>query len=206
MDPAAPSPFTPADALKEIAGVTGKQASLRSRIEGMTWVLWGLVVALQAMTLGALADAAPAATFAERHFEALASHAWVLVAVVASVGIWRAAAVNFDPCISRKRALAFFIGWPVLFAIASYAVAGFGGGAFRFAVVSAVLLAAFALVNPVRYTPRGRVTAGALAVAAAGVAAVVWLYGEPGYAWFALTGTAIGLSWVFGGLYALYRG
>lgn len=194
--------FTPHEALARIADVAGDQASLRSRFEGMTWVLWGLVAALQAMTLGALSASprgAPALLL-------VASHLWIVVGVVASVGVWRAASVNFDPGISRARALGFFIGWPIAFAFAAYLVSDLGGDAFRFAIASAFLLLAFAAVNPVRYTPSGRWTAAVLSAAAFVIAALAWVYAVPGDASFAATGTAVGLTWILAGLYALYRG
>ena len=199
--------FTPEQALTQIADVASIRSSLRSRFEGMTWVLWGLVAALQAMTLGFLEEAALAETPAGRHLAPFASHLWIAVGIVASVGLWRAAAVNFDPGIGRRRALAFFVGWPALFSIGSFLNAGHsGGGAFGFAIVTAVLLLAFALVNPVRYTPLGRWTAAVLAGIASVVAVVVWLYGSSGYAVYAVAGTAIGVSWMLAGLYALYQG
>jgi hypothetical protein len=198
--------FTPEEALARIADVARHQSSLRSRFEGMTWILWGLVTALQAMTLDAIQEAAVADTPAGRHLVGLASHLWILVGIAASVGIWRAAAVSFDPGIDRRRALAFFIAWPVLLATASYVVTGYGGGPARFAVIVALLLLGFALVNPVRFTPRGRWTAAILAIAAGAVALVVEVYGPAGEAWYGVTGSAIGISWVLAGLYALYRG
>lgn len=194
--------FTPHEALARIADVARDQASLRSRFEGMTWVLWGLVAALQAMTLGALGESRHSGPFLRN----VASHLWIVVGVIASVGVWRAASVNFDPGISRARALVFFIGWPIVFAFAAYLVSDLGGDAFRFAIATGFLLLAFAVVNPVRYTPSGRWTAAVLAAAAFAVAAFAWVYAVPGDASFAATGAAVGLTWILAGLYALYRG
>ena len=207
MDARSSEAFTPEQALAEIADVAAMRSTLRTRFEGMTWILWGLVAALQAMTLGFLEEAALSETPAGRHFAPFASHLWIAVGIVASIGVWRAAAVNFDPGIGHRRALAFFIGWPALFSVASFLNAGHsGGGALGFTIVTAVLLLAFAIVNPVRYTPTGRWTAAALAATAGVVATLVWLYGNTGYAIYAIAGTAIGVSWVAAGLYALYRG
>lgn len=197
-----PPEFTPQDALARIAGVARDQISVRSRFEGMTWVLWGLVAALQATTLGALGETPRG----EPALRQIASHLWILLGVLASVGVWRAASVSFDPGISRKRALAFFVGWPIAFALAVYLVTDLGGDAFRFALVTALLLLAFATLNPVRYTPRGRWTAAVLAGAAFAIAALAWIYATPGDASFAATGVTIGLTWILAGLDALYRG
>lgn len=207
VEPRAQDALTPEDALRRIADIAGKQSSLRSRFEGMTWVLWGLVAALQAITFGFVQQADVPETRAGMHVVGLASHLWIVVGIAASVGIWRAAAVNFDPGISRHRALAFFIGWPALFALAAYVVTQIGGGgAFGFAVVTTALLAAFGAVNPVRFTARGRWTAAVLAVAAALVALATWSYGSNDPAWYGIAGSAIGLSWVVAGLYSLYQG
>lgn len=205
MQPEVAERFSAEEALASIAGVAQLRSSLRSRFEGMTWILWGLVAALQSMTWGFIEQASASASMADRHATAIVAHLWVAVGIAASIGVWRAAAVSFDPGVSRARALAFFVGWPALFAAVSYLVSGWGGGAFRFAIVTGVLLALFALVDPVRYTPRGRWTAAALAVAAFAIAAVVVPYGESGH-WFAIAGTLIGLTWVGAGLDALYRG
>jgi hypothetical protein len=207
MDPQPPDALTAEDALRRIADVAGKQSSLRSRFEGMTWVLWGLVAALQAVTFGFVQQADIPKTQAGMHVVGLASHLWIVAGIAASVGIWRAAAVNFDPGISRHRALAFFIGWPASFALAVYVVTQVGGGgAFGFAAVTTLLLGAFAGLNPVRFTARGRWTAAVLAVASAVIAFATWTFGSGDPAWYAIAGSAIGLSWVTAGLYCLYQG
>lgn len=207
MDPPEDT-LTPEGALARIAGVARKQASLRSRLEGITWVLWGLVAALQAMTLGALGEARLDAGLASRHFALLAAHLWILVGILASVGVWRASAAELDPSVgsARHRALALFVGFPLLFAAAAYLVADLGGGAFRFALVTGILLLAFAIADPVRYTSRGRWTAGALALTAFVVAGVAWAFASPGLAGYAATGALVGLSWIVAGLLALFRG
>lgn len=205
MDARSEARLTPEEALASIADVAGVRSPLRSRFEGMTWILWGLVAALQAMTLGHIQDAALADAPPGRHLAPLASHLWVAVGIVASVGVWRAAAVSFDPGISRRRALAFFIAWPALFSAASYVVTQVGGGPVGFAAFTALLLLAFAVVDPVRYTPRGRWTAAILAIAAVLVAIVVRTGDLAGHMGYAVAGSAIGVSWVLAGIYALYR-
>jgi hypothetical protein len=199
--------LTPQDALARISHIAENQGSLRSRFEGVTWILWGLVVALQAMTLGYLEEAGLSSSVGGHTPASALSHLWILVGVVAAVGVWRAAAVNFDPGISRGRALAFFIAFPVLVSLASFGLdhTTLGAGATGFAAVMALLLVAFAVTNPVRFTRRGRWTATVLGFVAAAVAVAAWVFASPGFAWFGLAGTLIGLSWVVAGLDALYR-
>jgi hypothetical protein len=207
MDSEPQNAFAPEEALARISAMAGIQSSLRSRFEGMTWILWGLVAALQATTLGFLEEAGLTDAVGGHSPASALAHLWIAVGIIASVGVWRAAAVNFDPAISRRRALAFFIGFPALFALSSFGHdhTAIGAGPFGFAAVAAILLVAFAVANPVHFTRRGRWTAALLAFVAGGVAATVWAYGSSGFVPYTLAGAAIGLSWALAGLDALYR-
>lgn len=198
--------LTPEAALERISGVAAIQTSLRGRFEGITWVLWGMVVALQAMTLGAVVESPWVDAGPLFHLTVLGTHLWVVVGIAASVGVWRAAAVSFDPGVSRRRALAFFVAWPLLIHAFSYLVTQFSGGAAAFAFVVAGLLAVFAAVNPVRFTPRGRWTAALLAVVATLIGVAVFTTGASGLNSYAGAGAGIGLSWIVAGLIALYQG
>jgi hypothetical protein len=199
--------LSPQQALQEIAGVAGKQVSLRSRLEGMAWILWGLVAALQSITFAFTQAVDLPEGRAAAHLVGLGSHLWIFLGIAASVGIWRAAAVDFDPGVSRHRGLAFFIAWPALFTLAILVVTLLGGAAaFAFAAVTTLLLTLFALANPVRFTTRGRWTAVVLALVSALVTVGAWVHGDTGPVGDAVVGSLIGLSWVLAGLHALYQG
>lgn len=200
-----PTHLTPSEALQQIAGVASKQAALRSRFEGIAWVLWGLVVALQAMTLGFL-NLADIQDDGVRHALGIVAHLWILVGILASVGVWRAAAVNFEPDVSRRRALGFFIALPATLHLLSYLLSQATHGVATFSLVAACLLGLFALLNPVRFTTSGRTTAAVLATIAAGVGAILIATESTGDQWYAIAGTAIGLSWIIAGMIALYQG
>lgn len=199
------SPLTPAEALAQIANVASKQEALHSRFEGIAWVLWGLVVALQAMTLGFL-NLVDIQDDSVRHILGVVAHLWIIVGILASVGVWRAAAVNFGPGISRRRALGFFIALPATIHFLSFLISQATHGVAAFSLVAAGVLGLFALLNPVRFTKSGRITAAILATISALVGALLIVTDSTGDQWYALAGTCIGLSWILAGLIALYQG
>jgi hypothetical protein len=200
MTPTSEADWSPQRALASIEAVTKREASLRGRTEGLTWTLWGLALAGGQVTDAVLGpEPGPAGAFAGL---------WTLVAILASIGLWRSGAIDLNPRVSTRRAVVFFVGWQVLLLLASIPVyvalyvLGLGRAPPAGALLSlGALLLAFGAWNPLAFTPRGRVAGFALGIIsiAAGVAGLALHTGD------AYNAVVIGGSWATIGLYLLYR-
>jgi hypothetical protein len=203
-DVSAEAAWSPREALDGIEKVTRREASLRGRTEGLTWALWGLSLAGADATNAAVGSGAGA-------WGAL-NFLWIVVPILASIGLWRSGALAFNPHVSTRRAVLVFVGWQVLLVLASIPVfvaifvLGLGKAPHVGALISlGILLLLFGAFNPLAFTPRGRWTGLALGMiaVAAGLGGLALRLSEP-------TGdlydaSVIGASWCLLGLYGLFR-
>lgn len=151
------------DALETIDATLKHEAGLRSRTEGLTWMIWGLVTAGWTLTYDALAwigrPAPPAWAFD------LAWLPWVLAGGVVTTALWRTAALR-DPTLEEDRPAGLLVvsGWTA-FVVAVWAVLFFGlVGGLGFPgtadtmglIVLGITWFTFGAVRPVRLTDRGR--------------------------------------------------
>jgi len=203
-------PLSPPDALRGLAEIANRDDALKARTEGLTWVLWGFVNLGVAMTylallpeeafLGAPDLASPAV---------LLVGLYPLTGILATVGLWRSAALSFPTGMSFRRGLLFFTAFLVIVTVLSLGFLPFVGweqGVLGKSVAVGLFLLGFGALNPLGFTRSGRGSAFALG-------AIALLGGAAGLA-AGLTGTAsvllatgtLGWAWVAVGLWALYHG
>jgi hypothetical protein len=201
-----PERVSVAQALRNISTATDLTASLRSRTEGLTWVLWGFAAMGQYVTF-ALNGGSEAASRAVPGAPALVL-AWSLAALLATVGLWRSAALSFTTGMSTRRTTAFFVAWLALFFVFALAFSLVGGTSRADATVAAwgILLVGFALFDPLRFTGGGRWVAAAGGVLGLLAALAIWRFALAGAAALLLSGAALGGALMAGGLVMLFRG
>lgn len=165
--------LTPGQAFEEVGRALRFEASLRSRTEGLTWIVWGLVSAATFLTFEAVTSLyygdtpfTQGAGFEEQRAPWWTGGLWVpwlIVGILATYALWRSAALSSREVAShRPRHLLVLVGW-----IAAVSV----GWLFAALVLPDANVAAFPVVgigtawillgvsNVYRGTRRGRVTA-----------------------------------------------
>lgn len=151
------------EALATIDDTLDRGAALRSRTEGLTWMIWGLVIAGWTLTYDAIAwvgrPAPPGWAFD------LAWLPWVLAGGVVTTALWWTAALT-EPRLEDDRPAGPVVvaGWTA-FVIAIWAVLFFGlVGGLGFPgtadtmglIVLGITWATFGWVEPVHLTERGQ--------------------------------------------------
>lgn len=154
--------LAPDEALAEIDETLDRQAALRSRTEGLTWMIWGLVTAGWTLSYDAIAwigrPDAPAWAFD------LAWLPWILAGGLVTTALWRTAALT-DPRLEDERPAGPLVvaGWTA-FVIATWTLLYFGVvGGLGFPgtadtmglIVLGIAWASFGWLRPVRLTDRG---------------------------------------------------
>jgi hypothetical protein len=206
VTPAEPERVSVAQALRNISTATDLTASLRARTEGLTWVLWGFAAAGQYATF-ALNGGSETGPRAAPGGPVLVL-AWSLAALLATVGLWRSAALSFTTGMMTRRTTFFFVGWLVLFVAVALAFSLAGGASRADATVAAwgVLLLSFAAFDPLRFTAGGRWVAAAAGLAGLAAALAIWRLALAGAGSLLLAGCALGGALLAGGLVMLFRG
>jgi hypothetical protein len=198
------------EALDRIERITEKTQPLRVRTEGLTFVIWGICVAASYLTtgaslaLGARRDVSPLGFFVGDLFPLF----WFVVALLTTIGLWRSAALGFQPGLPTPRIVLFFAGWLVLvfatIVVLTYLEANHPQ---PWHIVGwAVLMALFAVFDPLRFTAKGRWAAAFVAVVA--LAAAAYGFASPLHRaeTSLLTGLGLGIPMLAAGLVLLYRG
>lgn len=213
--------MTPEDAMRRMASVTSMTQGLRVRTEGLTIVIFAICMMASYLTIlapilaggggggpgpgpgGGGPRPPPTAFFLSR----FAPLVWYAIAALTTFGIWRGAALSFQTGLSSGRLLAVFVGWLLVFA-ALVTLLGFVEGSPRewHLLAWGVVIGLFATLNPLRFTKQGRVATGAIAVVALLAAAYAFTADLGGRDIGFLTGVAIGLPGLVGGLWLMYRG
>lgn len=225
-------PMSAEDAMRTMATVTAHTRGLRVRTEGLTLVIFALCIMasyvnLAAPILGAgpgpdgpLHDGPdptsndtgprpmhrpPPTMFFLSRFAPLA---WYAIAVVVTLAIWRSASLSFHTGLSTPRLLGVFVGWLGLFAGTLYVLAFLQGGDPRgwHLVAWGVVLGLFALLDPLRFQRPSRVVVGVMAVTAIAVALYAFAVDLRGHDVGFLSGLALGVPGLAGGLWLMYRG
>lgn len=163
-------------ALATIDETLGHEAALRSRTEGLTWMIWGLVTAGWTLTYDAIAwiarpdgvpeDVIPILTrIPEFSLLTLVPLPWVVAGGLVTWGLWRTAALS-DPSLDDERpAGAWLTAGFSAFVVALWATLFFGlvvpldfpGTADTMGlIVLGITWATFGWVQPVRLTGRAR--------------------------------------------------
>lgn len=216
------APMTAEDAVRRMASVTAQTRGLRTRTEGLTLLVWGIVLAASYLTiivpiLGGGGGPEPRPPFdpkaggppATMFFASrVAPLVWYGIGAVATIAIWHSASLSFQTGLSTPRLVAVFGAWIAVFLVTVILLAYVEGGnprswhLFGWAVVIGLLAA----VNPLRFTPKGRAAAGvvaAVALAAGLYAQLVDLGGrDVGF----LSGVALGAPAILAGLFLMFRG
>lgn len=199
------------EALNRMAEVTELTRGLRTRTEGLTLVLWGICMAASYLTLGA-----PFLYGGPRHrpdehmflITRAAPLVWFLIALVTTLGLWRSAALSIKTGLTTPKLLTFFLGWIGLFIVTTVAFTFIEGGSPRAWHLAGwgIVIGLFALLNPLGFTPQGRVAsgiAGLVILTLAGYGYAAGLFGPQGQL---LTGAGLGAPLLAAGLYLLFRG
>lgn len=226
--------MTPEDALARMASVTASTRGLRTRTEGLTFVIWGICMAASYLTIavpiliglgaggpdpdgfnrglndtfgghGPRSGHRPGGT--EFFASRFAPLAWYLIAVVVTTAIWRSASLSFHTGVTTPRLVAVLVGWMLIFLATTVLLTYIEGGRPRswHLVGWGLVIGLFAASNPLRFTRESR-------VAATVVAAVVLL--TAAYAYFSqfdprdtsfLSGVGLGAPLLLTGLYLMFR-
>lgn len=212
--------LSPEDALRTMARVTANTAALRVRTEGLTIVLWGIVMAASYLTivvpiLGGMGGPGPGGPgprgpppstsfFAQRY----APLAWYAVGFLVTLAIWRSASLSFQTGLTTPRLVATFAAWLALFLATVVLLTYVNGGnprswhLFGWAIVLGLLAA----LNPLRFTKRSRVAIGVVAASALATGAYAQLADLPGRDVGFLSGVALGVPALIAGLALMLRG
>lgn len=230
--PAMPGPaMSTEEALGRIAGITEKTHALRVRTEGLTIALWAICLAASYLTIvvplffgrGPDLDAGRfprnfsgnfTGNFTGRpprdflFFNPFAPLAWFLIAMVMTIGVWRSASLSFNTGLSTPRVAFVLVAWLALFLAAAFTLGYLERGnprAWHLVAWGAVVLV-FALLNPLRFTRKGRWAVGAasLVTLLAGAYALVASL-DPRETGF-LSGLSLGLPLLLAGLWLMFFG
>lgn len=173
------------EALAAIGDAITREQALRSRTEGLTWMIWGIVTAGWKLTYDAVAWAfrpAPPELMVD-----LIWLPWVVMGGLTTTALWATAALA-EPNLDEERPAGLWVtvGWTA-FVILVWAVLFFGlavaldfpGNADTMSlIVLGITWATFGAVEPVRLTDRGRrvtVAVGAIL----GVVGLMAAFGVP---------------------------
>ena len=205
--------------MRTMANVTSITRGLRVRTEGLTIVIFALCMMASYLTIVApiLAGAGapgpgpgpgghrppPTQFFLSR----AAPLVWYAIAAVTTIAIWRSAALSFQTGLSSGRLVAVFVGWLALFAVLVTVLGVIEGSPREWHLLAwGVVIGLFATLNPLRFTKQGRVAAGAIAAVALLTAAYAFTADLGGRDLGFLTGVAVGLPGLVGGLWLMFRG
>lgn len=120
--PAEAPPLTPLQALEEVRGALRVEESLRSRTEGLTWIVWGLVSAATFLTFEAVTSLyygntpfAQDVPYEEQRAPWWTGGLWVpwlLIGILTTYALWRSAALA-SPAVAERgpRHLVVLVGW-----------------------------------------------------------------------------------------------
>lgn len=141
--------MTPEEAMRKMAHVTANTRALRIRTEGLTLVVWAIIMAAAYLTIvgpigfgGGGGEFRPPpngafnATFGNRTFDPsrfggpggpgrsiflsrFAPVVWYGIGAVVTAGIWRSASLSFQTGVSTRRILLVFGGWIAVFLAAT---------------------------------------------------------------------------------------
>lgn len=114
--------MSPAKALEEVRRAIRLEASLRSRTEGLTWIIWGLVSAATFLTFEAVTSLyygdtpfTQGASLEEQHAPWWAGGLWMpwlVLGILTTYALWRSAALSSpDVADHHPRHFLVFIGW-----------------------------------------------------------------------------------------------
>lgn len=232
--PRSDASMTPEEAVRTMASVTSMTKGLRVRTEGLTIVIFAICMLASYLTLLAPilfagGDGGPGprggfdfnnSTFNGTDFRDrprppptqffLSQYAplvWYIIAAVTTIGIWRGASLSFQTGFSTPRIVAVFVGWLIVFAVLITILAGNRTTLHAWHLIAwGVVIGLFATLNPLRFTRPGRVAAGSMAIVALLAAVYAFTAALPARDIGFLTGVALGLPGLIGGLWLLYRG
>lgn len=225
--------MTPEAAMRRMAEVTSNTRSLRVRTEGLTLVVWGLVIAASYLTiivpivggmgggdphpprdLGAndsfnathdVRHGPPATAFFASRFAPLL---WYVIGVVVTIAVWRSASLSFQTGVSTPRLVAVFAAWLVIFLVTVVLLTYVEGGNPRswHLVGWSVVIGLLAALNPLRFTRPGRVAVAIVALVALATGIYAQLVDLGGRDVGFLSGVAIGAPALLTGLYLMFWG
>lgn len=222
--------MTPEDALRTMASVTSHTKGLRVRTEGLTIVIFAICMMASYLTILApilMGDASgpgprPApdfnGTFGGRgprgpppssfFLNAYAPLAWYVVAVVVTLAIWRSASLSFQTDMSTPRLLGVFVAWMLIFVTVVVLLTLVQGGNPRswHLIAWGVVIGLFAALNPLRFTKHARVVTGVMAGIALATALYAFAADLGGREVGSLSGLALGVPGLVGGLWLMFRG
>lgn len=206
-----PETMSAREALASLGEVSRRDDALKARVEGLTWVTWGFANAGLVLTSMALApgDAARPPPWQASPLAVLFAFGWVVAGVLASVGLWRSAALSFRTGMTWRRGALFFLVWPLLTALLTFVaipLVGWENGVLAKTMAIGLLLLGFAWLDPLGFTPRGRASALTLGFVGVFGAAGGLAFGVGAEEAMLLVAAVLGAAWVIVGLFAVFRG
>src|ERR1051325_134118 len=234
-DPAG-APMTPQDAMARMASVTSHTRGLRVRTEGLTLIVWAMCIAASYLTIvvpilagghfepggpgdrgfnstnnstspNRFADHGPPPSTAFFAWRA-APLAWYVAAIVVTAAVWRSASLSFQTGMTTPRLVAVLVGWSLLFVLTVFTLSYIEKTNPRswHLLAWALVLALFAILNPLRFTSHSRWAGGAVAAVVLATAAYAYVADLGPRDTSFLSGIAFGVPGLIAGLYLMLRG
>lgn len=193
--------MTPRQAADAIATATRWEASLAQRVEGLTWMVWGVVMAGMFVSYG-LAGVAGAPPWTDGVLWA----PWIAAGNLVTWALWRTAALA-TPAAARKGDLRHYLGLLVVFAVV-FAVMGLVLRPTSWSIpmgLTGLVWAFMGLLVP-RMSRQGVAVSAAIGLAVAVAAVVLSALRLPEDVGGSLATATVGLVPMAGGLWQVLRG